>query len=816
MVDSHLAPLRLVALGAVLSLVPLEPLLAQARPGNAGVRGVVTTAQGEPVALAVLELRVRGDSAVIRSAQSGEAGRFQVEGLAEGVYFLLIRRIGFGPAQTPDFTVTAGAIRDLGAIRLQPAPVQLAPIVVTVERPDVAFEPDRTGYLVEALTASVGGVITDALREIPDLVVEIDGTVRLRGATPTIYINGRPAPLQGVSLAVFMEQFPADQIERIEILDTPPARYSAEGSTGIINIVLKQGVELGLTGSLSLAAGTRGQYTSSGRVTMQRGPLTLNGGLNARWSDSESADFTLRQNLLANPTTFLQQDARSDRSSRNGGISLDLRYDLSERARLFTRVHANRNGNDREGLTETVHLDAVQAPTLRYARRALQDSRGHSVNAQFGYALAWTPERHVLEIEASLQSNDESDDTGEETESDPMFQGADQLPPWLTRRTHGNLGRGANLDVSYVRPWGAQGRIVVGAGWRLDESEEDQATSLFALPGATVPDAVEVRLVSRTQRVGSGHLTLQRRIGRFGVVGALRGEWVDEDVELPLGVAIDRNEARLFPSLNLNWNPRPRLSARIGWSQRTNRPGVSVLDPTDRSTDPLNRRVGNPDLRSSTTQNVTLGFSWTGRLGQVSVGPYWNRTTDGWEQVTTVDAGGISTTTWANLTERTSLGSSLSFGPPRYRGWNARANLSASRTTLSGSLRSASLQEGQLRWSVGANLDGPIFEGITAQGSFGYQPARDLVQGRASGQWRADFSFRYRLMNNRTSIGLSVQDPFELRKTTQEIRDPSVIQTGRSSVTSRSLNVNVSYSFGGGRGRAGAGGGPPPGVEIRR
>ncbi|HLG04684.1 MAG TPA: outer membrane beta-barrel protein, partial [Gemmatimonadales bacterium] len=90
-----------------------------------------------------------------------------------------------------------------------------------------------------------------------------------------------------------------------------------------------------------------------------------------------------------------------------------------------------------------------------------------------------------------------------------------------------------------------------------------------------------------------------------------------------------------------------------------------------------------------------------------------------------------------------------------------------------------------------------------------YEPGRDLVQGRTSGQWRADFSFRYRLMNNRTSIGLSAQDPFELRKSTQTIRDPSVIQTGQSRVTTRSLTINVSYSFGGG---GGGGAGRPHGI----
>ena len=114
------------------------------------------------------------------------------------------------------------------------------------------------------------------------------------------------------------------------MLDTPGARYGAEGAAGIINIVLKEGVELGLTGSLSFAAGTRGQYTAGGRGTLQRGPLVFNGGLDARWSDSRNADFILRQNLLANPVTFLQQDAQWDRSSRNGGVNLDLRYELEE------------------------------------------------------------------------------------------------------------------------------------------------------------------------------------------------------------------------------------------------------------------------------------------------------------------------------------------------------------------------------------------------------------------------------------------------------------------------------------------------------
>jgi outer membrane receptor protein involved in Fe transport len=799
------------SLALALGLLEAPLLHAQDPAGTAVVRGTLVSGDDRPVAEAVVELRVRNDSVPVRTARSGETGRFQLEGIKEGVYHVVIRRIGFGPATTSEFTVTAGQVRDLGRIRLEPAAVQLAPIEVTVERPDIRFEPDRTGYLVEALTTAAGGVVTDALRELPDLVVDLDGTIRLRGNTPAIYINGKPAPMEGVSLAVFLEQFPADRIDRIEVLEAPSPRYGAEGAGGIINIVLKEGVELGLTGNLSLSGGTRGQYSASGRGTLQKGPLTFNAGLDTRWSDSRSSDFVLRQHLLADPVTFLRQDASSDRSSRNGGIQLEVRYQPSEKDRISTRFSGNLNGSHRDGLTATTHLDELELTTLRYDRLARQNGDGNSAQARIGYEHSWVPERHTFSVDLSVQRNHSENLTREETAFDPIYQGADLLPAWLTRREDGSNTRGLALEANYTRPLGRQGRIEVGSELRSSRSREDQTTSLFEESGSTLPDEQEIRLISRDQRIGSAYLAFQRRLGKFGVSAGLRGELVNEEIRFPLGELVDRNEARLFPSINFNWNPRPRMGVRVSYGRRVNRPGVSVLDPTNRSTDPLNRSVGNPGIESAITHSINAGFNWGGRLGQVSFGPYWNRTNDGWERVTTVDTTGISTSTWKNLTSRETLGASFGYSVPRIWGWNARINLSASRATLNGGLRPPGAEEGKLRWSVGGGLTGPVIRGITAQGNLGYEPGRDLVQGRTSGQWRADFNFRYRLMGNRTTIGLSVQDPFELRKTTQQIRDPSVIQTGRSRVTTRSMTVNLSYAFGGGRGRQGPG--PTP---VRR
>jgi hypothetical protein len=788
--------------GLALFLFAAAPLAAQT-PAGASVRGTVVTSEDLPIGQAVIELRARGDSTVRGQVQSGAAGRFQIDGVAPGTYHLILRSVGHRVSQTVDFTVEGTQVRDLGRIRLETLALELETIVVTVERPDVSVEPDRTGYLVEALAGTPDAVITDALRNIPDVEIEFDGTVRVRGATPAIFINGQPAPITGASLAVFLEQFPADQIERIEVLDAPPARFSAQGDGGIINIVMKQGVDLGVNGSVSASAGTRGQRNASGRLTVQQGPWTANGGANVRWTDSESNNFTLRQNLLAVPTTFLSQDARSTSENRGGGGHVDLRRTFSEKSRAWLRMSGSLNGSDRSGRTGTVHLDESQLPTLQYDRLNRNTNDGRSMNGSLGWEYAWQPQRHTLEFQISGQAEGSQGDVRDETVLDPESPGYDGLPTWLTRRDNDDRERGYGLEVSYVRPLGARGRMDAGVAHRLNDTREDQVTSRFELPGATVPEEEDQRLVTRVQRTTSTWLTANRRFGTFGVMLGVRGEAVGSDVTLPSGAWLDRDETNLFPSANVSWNPRQRMSLRLGYSQRVNRPGVSVLDPTDRSTDPLNRTVGNPDLGSSLTHSFSMNFHWSGRLGQVSVGPYWRRTTDGWERVTTVDAAGVSTTTWDNLTSRTDLGSSISWGAPRIGTWRPRVNLRASRSVLEGGDRVGSNQGGQLRWSVSGNVDGAVWGPLTAQGSFGYNPPRDLVQGRTSGQWRADMSFRYRLLDGRSTINLSLQDPLALRESSQEIRDPSVIQTGTTRVPTRAMTVSASYSFGrlGGRGR---------------
>ena len=792
----------------LVTLVTTGLLHAQAAPASGGVRGTLTTTEDEPVPAATIRAVVPGDSTSVGSTVTAADGRFLVDSIPSGVYELSIEHLDYGHARTVEFTVVAGQVRDLGTIRLDVEALALAPIVVTVDRPDISFEPDRTGYLVEAIAGAYGGVITDALRGIPELEVDIDGEVRLRHEHPAIYIDGRPAPMSGVSLSVFLEQFPADQIERIEVIENPSARFGAEGSAGIVNIVLKEGVELGLTGAVSLTAGTRGELTAGGRATLQRGSWVLTGGLHTRWSSLESSNFVLRQNLLAEPTTFLEQDGRSDRSNRSVGGIADVRYELSEGTRLRLRLSADTHGGDRHGLTETIHLDEGFSPTLRYDRLSSREDDGDARTVSLGFDRTWEPRRHTLEVQARGRWNDEGGEVRDEIEANPGYEGADDLPPWLTRRDDAETADGLDLEVGYVRPLGEVSRLEIGGTIGRDQTMEDQAISRFDETGTETPDSVDVRLTSHSRTVRSLYLTLQRRFGKLGVQAGVRSEFVRDEFDLPESVGFGRSEGNVFPSLNLNLSPEGGMGFHIGYSQRIHRPDLAVLDPTDRSTDPLNRQVGNPDIGSSTTHNVSAMLTWNRPWGMLSLGPHWNRTTDGWEPVTTADDEGVSTTTWDNLAARTHVGTSITVHMREVAGFSGFANVSASRSTVTRGVVASDFRDGEFFWSARASLFRRVAGPVTAQGSFGYQPGRNLAQGRASGQWTADFGLRLRVLDNRASIGLSLRDPFGLRNTSQDIRDPSVLQTERSSVSSRSVSASLSYGFGGSGGSSGVVGRP--------
>ena len=192
-----------------------------------------------------------------------------------------------------------------------------------------------------------------------DVVVDLDGTIRLRGNTPAIYINGRPAPMDGVAGGL-PGTVPADRIERIEVLDTPGARYGAEGAAGIINIVLKEGVELGLTGSLSRPAPAVSTPPGDGAPS-SAGPWCSMGGWMRDGATRETPTSSCVRTCspIRSPSSSRMRSGTAPAAMAESTSTCATSF--SKKSRLSTRFNGNLNGNARDGLTETTQLDELQA-----------------------------------------------------------------------------------------------------------------------------------------------------------------------------------------------------------------------------------------------------------------------------------------------------------------------------------------------------------------------------------------------------------------------------------------------------------------------
>ena len=774
---------------------PTSTLEAQAAGVVEG--SVVSQSSGNPLTGVQVAVRRASDSTVVAGGVTSAAGRFRISGLPPGRYVVEATRVGYESFVRRDVAITAASpTATLGTIRLGMSALAISGLEVRGQRSDVVVTPDRTVYSTRDIPVAAGGMATDVLRSVPELEVDIEGNVQLRGTGAQIYLNGRPAPMQGESLNQFLQQFPADRIDRVEIIANPSARFEAEGSAGIVNIVLKKNVSLGLSGSVFLNGGTRGDVGSGARLTYQQGPFTLFGGGFFRVGHRDNASSDFRQNLVAQPVTFLQQEGWSRQRGSMGNVDLTAEYKLSGKSTLWSEVRLFQRGNESDGLTEYTHLDAFRLPTQRYDRARDGDQSALSTDLNLGFRHVIEQQKHELEFEVSMDDGTEDDATLIRRRFFAPNGDDSGLPEELTYENETDSDDEINLEADYVRPLGEKGQLEIGYRGDLETVENGRILEIFSDETAASPISSTDLGFGHQENFHSLYLTVMRTFGSLGIQAGLRGERADTRLELPAGEAFDNDYASLFPSANLRYDLGSGRDVRLSYSKRIQRPGPWILNPINRSSDPLNRSIGNPDIDPAYTHNVSLETSWSGQRGTLRLSPYYRRTVDDWTQIKSVDAQGISTVTWENLASVESYGTSLTASLRPVRGVGGFASISGNREVRDASNLSQDFSGANLRWSARGNVQARLLPSLNLQGMLYYQPARDVPQGRISSSVMTHLGLRQQLLNNKVSVNLMLSDPLDLHRSSFETRDRTHIQTGTSRYRMRSGTLSFSYSFG--------------------
>ncbi len=784
------APLR--PLAAVVTLLTI--LLQSAPAHSASVTGAfVEKGAGSPLAAVEVVMRRAADSTVTAHAATGADGRFRLDSLPPDRYLLRASLLGHVPFVRGDVVLAPGApVLELGTHALAVSPIAIKGAEVGTKRSTAILAPDRNIYLTKDMPSATTGSATDVLRGVPELDVDIDGHVSLRGNNSVnLQFNGRTAPLKGDALTTYLRQMPASRIERVEVIANPSAKFDPEGAAGIVNLVLEDNLGLGLSGSVGVSVGQR-LSSPIARVAWQKGPVTLFGGVYGSYYRSLYQSRTDRRNLLTNPPSAFSWDTDGRSEGRSGTVDVSVDYAVDKRSTLYGTFSGGPGTNTFHSATRSIQSDSTQVVTSRsdWSSAGRFASTSTYLTLGFQNVVKQGRDERLVEFMQSLSDGGRHSDGLQQTLV-PAGVG-DQV----TRRTGSSGYPVRSLQMDDTRPLGARATLELGYRGvdRRTTSGSDLRYYAGGLPVVTPLSAASD--FAHHEVFHSGYVTLGSTFGRLRVQAGARGELARTTFDVrPSGHSYGHDYRSLFPSTNVSWDFGRGRTVRLTYSKRIERPSAYFLNPDVPTPDSLNRTVGNPYLGPRYTHSYSFDASWSGSRGTLRLSPFLSETIDNWDPVTHVNVSGAATTTCMNASSSRLMGISLTGSlrqQNRLGGW---LNLGASRQHYDASNIGTQLRRDVTGWSANGNISLKASRRLDLQSYLGYSPASALPQGRRSASFLSNLGLRLKF-GERTWANLTLNDPFTLSHSSSTTGDATYQQEVRSDNRMRSVAGSFTWTWG--------------------
>ena len=777
----------------VVSSVPVKAQVTS----SGEIRGRVVSDAKAPIAGAAVSLSVAGSSASVARATTGAEGLFRVEAFKPGRYRVQVRRLGFKPAEVASVTVGSASV-DVGTIVLITAPLELEKVAVREKRADVELTPDRNTYVVRDMPTAKGGTALDVLRSVPAIDVDIDNVVSLRGnAAVTVQVNGRPSQLKGAQLGDFLAQLPADMVDKVEVIPNPSARDDPTGVAGIINIQLKEEVDAGTSGGVTVAGSTRGTASAGVNVGREYNAFTLYGSYGFLRDRRTRGELLFRENDFASPLTFLDESVARTQVRQIHTLTGSAGYKLTGHDDLSLELLLSARHDDESNGILYRALDASRSLTGMTDRASAGTNQENDLDGTLGYKHGFAQKGHKLsaEVRSSLHSE------GGPSLFTSRLLAADGTPIAVTgQETQQNLERPQehSLKVDYVRPLASGLRFEIGYKGAvdrfhtaLDTRAQDPFSGAFTLDPSRTSDFVYHQVVN------AAYAMLGGQHGNFQLQGGLRAEHASTSFQVAsVSTTFDNAYDNLFPSGLVAYTIDDASQVKLSYSARIRRPDdADQLDPIPHFTDPLNLSVGNPNLKPEHTSAFELGVQRSMGKATLQVTPFLRRTFDAVRTVRTIDTVGVTTRSFANVATSDNYGGdvTLAVSGTRLSGF---VGSSAFRQVSNAGNIDPNLSVRTFGWRTRANAAFRVSSTVDLQALFSYQAAMTVEQGRNSSRTQFNLAGRQKLMDDQLSLTLRVIDPFNTSHESGTTVDPRFFQTSERFRPNRALLLSASWTFG--------------------
>ncbi|SIQ60408.1 outer membrane beta-barrel family protein [Pontibacter lucknowensis] len=784
---------------ALLYLTALPDLQAQDQPSQntsstrGKVSGTVQDANSKaPLGFANIVLLTARDSSLVTGATSDIEGKFELNRVPQGQFILRISSVGYPTRFIPNIRITDtdSNIR-LGAIPIKGGATQLKEVQIVTERPMVEFELDKKVVNMEQNIAAQGGSVADAMQNVPSVDVDLDGNVSLRGSSNvTILVDGKRTALSNLTL----DQIPASMIESVELITNPSSKYDPEGTSGVINLILKKNMKPGFNGTATVNVGTYENYNSSLNLNYRHYKWNFNGGYDFRRSYRPGVRRSFLTNL--DEGTF-REDLGSNRRT---DISHSFRFgaDYSINPKNTISASALYRTGDERGFNSILNRNLDGEMNL--TRLNLRETRGTEDDGVMDYNLGYrrTFDQKGREWTADViyteRFSDEVDNIMQRTTLD-MGLPVDRMNQ--QRITSDDKTRRIVAQSDYVHPINEDSRFE--AGYRSSFQLLDNDNKFFDLNPETnqwlINDNVTNRFVYDEQ-VHALYSNYSNKIGSVSFQAGLRAEQtLTKSDQRTQDNGVFRNDYfSLFPSVFVTKDFSPESKVQFSYSRRINRPRAWSLNPFIDYSDTLNIRSGNPELLPEFINSYELGYLkyWDNTSFNTTV--FYRRTNDQIQRFRTFDAAtGVTSTTFLNLASGSSYGVELVGTYNPYKWWRLNASVSGFRVELNDAGGDTELSNDQWTWNSKLNSTMTVWKDLAIQVSANYRAPMADIQGQMQEIYAVDLGLKKDVLNKKGTITLRVSDIFDTREFNFESFGPGFEQTNNNKRQTRIAFIGFTY-----------------------
>lgn len=762
------------------------------------IHGKIIDESGGGIPYASIEFNHKTNSALSNTILTDDTGNFTLD-LPSGDYQIVINAVGF---QHKTFETSFNVTSNMGNISLvaithSPQEKEIEGVTITARTSTYKVELNKKIYNVDQDLSSRGGSLQDVLSNVPSVSVETDGSVSMRGNSNVKFlINGKPSSILGITddNSNVLKSIPADQIDRIEIITNPSSKFEAEGTAGILNIILKKNKALGFNGSINGSLG----YQPSSRLNTN---LSWNYG---KWTWFINSGGRISKQKVETSSNIFYKDTREELNMTNArkpemkNYNLNIGFHINVTNKTSVNASFTSYNMFMEQNSSQENLSNLTGFTYR---DTMGNDKNGNIQVDTSFEHKFNNKGHLLNLSGSYQ------DTKNNSDNDIFDNRNVTRTPYQYNNISGFARRTWIGKLDYEFPIGKNSKLEAGA--KFDYQNNDITTSYAGLSNNTYVSIDDVTGVNNfTEKNTAFYAQFKSKIDKFGYQLGVRNESININIATNNSLAEQSQKNKsyneFFPSAFLSYDLTNKSQLGINYSRRIQRPRSMEMIPVIRMQREPNRFMGNADLNPSFVNSFELSYNYARNKWNISPSLYHQKVINAISFLTeeksytnpiagSVDKYILSTPYNLGTEQRYGLDLNYSINPTSWLKLFGNINMFRykNETTYQNNIIINKGNSTMTRVTATFRLDKTL--NIQWQGN--YRGGQNSYNTTRKDSYAMNLGISKNLWNNAATLGLSVQDIFDSRKMKTHTDTDTFTRYAEMQWMPRQFILSFSYHF---------------------